>query len=196
MVLLTYQKLQPTFHCRPCLWTEASWVCLWELLSHLTVRRWQIAKIQTAWLCRKVPFHQSSKHLLDHILKKIAAKRLSPIRWQNRDLLTLIRPEIFWTKRYWPASSAWASHCSVSVHLHARSEIVFFLEDFCCCWITDSVLFGCSGQFGAPTDHKCSEFFVETPTPTSLIAIIARKRFSVAKLTNRQTSDSTEQWVK
>ena len=36
---------------------------------------------------------------------------------------------------------------SVSVHLPARSEIVFFLENFCCCWITDSVLFGCSGQF-------------------------------------------------
>ena len=36
---------------------------------------------------------------------------------------------------------------SVSVYLHARSKIVFFLENFCCCWITDSVLFGCSGQF-------------------------------------------------
>ena len=48
----------------------------------------------------------------------------------------------------------------------------------------------------APTDHKCSEFFVETPTLISLIAMIASKRFSVAKLTNRQTSDSTEQWVK
>ena len=48
----------------------------------------------------------------------------------------------------------------------------------------------------APTDHKCSEFLVETPTPTSLIAMIASKRFSVAKLTNRQTPDSTEQWVK
>ena len=48
----------------------------------------------------------------------------------------------------------------------------------------------------SPTDHKCSEFFVETPTPTSLMAMIASKQFSMAKLTNRQTSDTTEQRVK
>ena len=87
----------------------------------------------------------------------------------------------------------------LSVHLHARSE------NFCCCWITDSVLFGCGGQFEfLPFDIvdelqliiNALSFFVETSTLTSLIAMIASKRFSVAKLTNRQNSDSTELWVK
>lgn len=48
--------------------------------AHLTVHRWQIAKIQQACLCRKVPFHHSSKHLWDPIHEKVAAKHLSPIR--------------------------------------------------------------------------------------------------------------------
>lgn len=39
--------------------------------AHLTVHRWQIAKIQQACLCRKVSFHHSSKHLWIISTKKL-----------------------------------------------------------------------------------------------------------------------------
>lgn len=46
--------------------------------AHLTVHRWQIAKIQQACLCRKVPFHHSSKHLWIISTKKLQQNIFHP----------------------------------------------------------------------------------------------------------------------